>query len=159
MLPFRSVHAQNANTQMTRMNGHVSARTHATHIHTRISCCRWFGSVKSLFWSMFGYGDLGWLTVVVDNRCRNRTGICHDVTQHIFTEGTGHFLFGMYNVLIVIILLNMLIAMMSDSLVQIQVSRFSVNRLCISISTIKASCFDSHSSKAWYSTRFKHDSD
>ena len=117
---------------LARMHTHTHTRTTHAYKFTNATlyayfCCRWPESVKSLFWTMFGYGDLDWLAIVVDNRCRNHTEICYDVTQHSLTEFVGHFLYGMYHVGIILVLLNMLIAMMSNSLTQTQVRPFSVN--------------------------------
>ena len=42
--------------------------------------------------------------------------------KHSFTEGTAYMLYGLYHIVMVIIMLNMLIAMMSNTLSRIQVS-------------------------------------
>lgn len=69
---------------------------------------------KTVFWALFGLTD-------------------HDVVElgngynSSFTERVGYFIFGLYNIVTVIVLLNMLIAMMSRSFSKIQVMRITAN--------------------------------
>ncbi|MFH4980508.1 hypothetical protein AB6A40_007217 [Gnathostoma spinigerum] len=64
------------------------------------SCANLFNTLETLFWAMFGLVDLN-----------------HFVLKepHILTEWTGKTIFGSYSCCSVIVLLNMLIAMMSNS--------------------------------------------
>ncbi|XP_053710060.1 short transient receptor potential channel 6-like [Synchiropus splendidus] len=62
-------------------------------------------SFKSLFWAIFGLSEVKSVVVSVD---------------HKFIENTGYVLFGLYNVIMVIVLLNMLIAMFNSSFQEIQ---------------------------------------
>lgn len=66
-----------------------------------------FQITQTLYWAMFGLVDLDAITLVED---------------HGFTEFAGRMMFGVYNYLTVIVLLNMLIAMMNNSYQIISVS-------------------------------------
>lgn len=66
-------------------------------------------SFKTLFWAIFGLSEVK--SVVVNN-------------GHKFIENTGYVLYGVYNVTMVIVLLNMLIAMINSSFQEIEVSHF-----------------------------------
>lgn len=63
-------------------------------------------SFKTLFWAIFGLSEVR--SVVVNN-------------GHKFIENTGYVLYGIYNVTMVIVLLNMLIAMINSSFQEIEV--------------------------------------
>lgn len=69
--------------------------------------CRLFETLQSLFWSIFGLINL-YVTNVK--------------AQHEFTEFVGATMFGTYNVISLVVLLNMLIAMMNNSYQLIAVS-------------------------------------
>ncbi|XP_030638854.1 short transient receptor potential channel 6a [Chanos chanos] len=62
-------------------------------------------SFKTLFWAIFGLSEVK--SVVVNNR-------------HKFIENIGYVLYGVYNVTMVIVLLNMLIAMINNSFQEIE---------------------------------------
>ncbi|KAK7883004.1 hypothetical protein WMY93_029178 [Mugilogobius chulae] len=62
-------------------------------------------SFKTLFWSIFGLSEVKSVVVNID---------------HKFIENTGYVLYGVYNVIMVIVLLNMLIAMFNSSFQEIQ---------------------------------------
>uniref|UniRef100_H2V3I5 Transient receptor potential cation channel subfamily C member 6 n=1 Tax=Takifugu rubripes TaxID=31033 RepID=H2V3I5_TAKRU len=62
-------------------------------------------SFKTLFWAIFGLSEVR--SVVVNN-------------GHKFIENTGYVLYGVYNVTMVIVLLNMLIAMINSSFQEIE---------------------------------------
>ena len=62
--------------------------------------------------------------MVVDNQF-NSTTITPEV-QHWFTQGVGYMLFAVYNIMAVTVLMNMLIAMMSNSLNTIAVSKIGI---------------------------------
>lgn len=69
-------------------------------------------SFKTLFWSIFGLSEV--ISVVLKY-------------DHKFIENIGYVLFGVYNVTMVIVLLNMLIAMINHSYQEIEV-RLGTNR-------------------------------
>nr|XP_006628127.2 PREDICTED: short transient receptor potential channel 6 isoform X1 [Lepisosteus oculatus] len=62
-------------------------------------------SFKTLFWAIFGLSEVK--TVVIGN-------------DHKFIENIGYVLYGVYNVTMVIVLLNMLIAMINNSFQEIE---------------------------------------
>lgn len=63
-------------------------------------------SFKTLFWAIFGLSEVK--SVVINN-------------GHKFIENIGYVLYGVYNVTMVIVLLNMLIAMINNSFQEIEV--------------------------------------
>lgn len=71
------------------------------------SLCRLFETLQSLFWSIFGLISLYVTNVDAD---------------HQFTEFVGATMFGTYNIISLVVLLNMLIAMMNNSYQHIAVS-------------------------------------
>lgn len=73
----------------------------------RILFFRLFETLQSLFWSIFGLINL----YVTNVKAR-----------HEFTEFVGATMFGTYNVISLVVLLNMLIAMMNNSYQLIAVS-------------------------------------
>ena len=62
---------------------------------------------RTVFWSMLGRGE--------------PQAVELDGYNNMFTQNVGYWIFGVYNVAVVIVLLNMLIAMMSRSFEIIQV--------------------------------------
>jgi hypothetical protein len=64
-------------------------------------------SFKTLFWSIFGLSEVS--SVVLKY-------------NHKFIENIGYVLYGIYNVTMVVVLLNMLIAMINSSYQEIEVS-------------------------------------
>ncbi|XP_047449355.1 short transient receptor potential channel 6 [Mugil cephalus] len=62
-------------------------------------------SFKTLFWAIFGLSEVK--SVVID-------------INHKFIENIGYVLYGVYNIIMVIVLLNMLIAMFNSSFQEIQ---------------------------------------
>lgn len=76
------------------------------HPRYRLSC-RLFETLQSLFWSIFGLISLYVTNVDAD---------------HQFTEFVGATMFGTYNIISLVVLLNMLIAMMNNSYQHIAVS-------------------------------------
>ncbi|KAG7479374.1 short transient receptor potential channel 6 [Solea senegalensis] len=62
-------------------------------------------SFKTLFWAIFGLSEVK--SVVIN-------------INHKFIENTGYVLYGVYNIIMVIVLLNMLIAMFNSSFQEIQ---------------------------------------
>lgn len=75
---------------------------------------RLFETLQSLFWSVFGLLNL----YVTNVKAR-----------HEFTEFVGATMFGTYNVISLVVLLNMLIAMMNNSYQLIAVS-YPILSLC-----------------------------
>lgn len=70
-------------------------------------------SFKTLFWAIFGLSEVK--SVVINYK-------------HKFIENIGYVLYGVYNVTMVIVLLNMLIAMINSSFQEIEVkSQFMMN--------------------------------
>lgn len=63
-------------------------------------------SFKTLFWSIFGLSEV--ISVVLKY-------------DHKFIENIGYILYGIYNVTMVVVLLNMLIAMINSSYQEIEV--------------------------------------
>jgi len=63
-------------------------------------------SFKTLFWAIFGLSEVK--SVIINN-------------GHKFIENIGYVLYGVYNVTMVIVLLNMLIAMINNSFQEIEV--------------------------------------
>ncbi|XP_024910599.1 short transient receptor potential channel 6 [Cynoglossus semilaevis] len=62
-------------------------------------------SFKTLFWAIFGLSEVKSVVINID---------------HKFIENTGYVLYGVYNIIMVIVLLNMLIAMFNSSFQEIQ---------------------------------------
>ncbi|CAH1777258.1 unnamed protein product [Owenia fusiformis] len=73
---------------------------------------------RTLFWNLFGYGEPEYADIVVTNTFNNTLIV--PMRKHHFTEGVGYLLYAGYHVIVVTVLLNMLIAMMSNSLNEIQ---------------------------------------
>lgn len=63
-------------------------------------------SFKTLFWAIFGLSEVK--SVVID-------------INHKFIENVGYVLYGVYNIIMVVVLLNMLIAMFNSSFQEIEV--------------------------------------
>lgn len=72
---------------------------------------------KTLYWGIFCMTSLDAPNVIVDNHCDPLiTGAeCPETYSHTFTELVGYGLFAVFQVLMVIVMLNMLIAAMSDT--------------------------------------------
>lgn len=70
-------------------------------------------SFKTLFWSIFGLSEV--ISVVLKY-------------DHKFIENIGYVLYGVYNVTMVVVLLNMLIAMINSSYQEIEVGSGSVEK-------------------------------
>lgn len=66
-------------------------------------------SFKTLFWSIFGLSEVTSVVLKYD---------------HKFIENIGYVLYGIYNVTMVVVLLNMLIAMINSSYQEIEVGIF-----------------------------------
>nr|XP_020470429.1 short transient receptor potential channel 6-like isoform X2 [Monopterus albus] len=62
-------------------------------------------SFKTLFWAIFGLSEVKSVVINID---------------HKFIENTGYVLYGLYNIIMVIVLLNMLIAMFNSSFQEIE---------------------------------------
>lgn len=70
-------------------------------------------SFKTLFWSIFGLSEV--ISVVLKY-------------DHKFIENIGYVLYGVYNVTMVVVLLNMLIAMINSSYQEIEVRNESIEK-------------------------------
>lgn len=84
-------------------------------------------TIKTQFWALYGYSPPQFADVVIAEEIQhvgNETVVV--VNKHKFTESVGYIMFGVYNVTAIIILLNMLIAMMSTSFMNVQVRPGSV---------------------------------
>lgn len=86
--------------------------------------CRVEESFKTLFWSIFGLSEV--ISVVLKY-------------DHKFIENIGYVLYGVYNVTMVVVLLNMLIAMINNSYQEIEVRpvnwkcSLSLGLICIAV--------------------------
>lgn len=69
-------------------------------------------SFKTLFWAIFGLSEVKSVVINID---------------HKFIENIGYVLYGVYNIIMVIVLLNMLIAMFNSSFQEIEVLLFFCN--------------------------------
>ena len=80
-------------------------------------------SFKTLFWDMFGYGEMDDADLVVQNTCRppDQHIKCFNTTKHRLTEATGYTMRAVYHIVAIIILVNALIALMSNTLSRVQV--------------------------------------
>lgn len=63
-------------------------------------------SFKTLFWAIFGLSEVKSVVINID---------------HKFIENIGYVLYGLYNIIMVIVLLNMLTAMFNSSFQEIEV--------------------------------------
>ncbi|VDM47239.1 unnamed protein product [Toxocara canis] len=81
---------------------------YCTYQLTILTACSLFNTLETLFWAMFGLIDLNHFALK---------------EPHAITEWTGKTIFGSYSCCSIIVLLNMLIAMMSNSFQYISVSR------------------------------------
>nr|XP_033794554.1 short transient receptor potential channel 3 isoform X3 [Geotrypetes seraphini] len=81
-------------------------------------------SFKTLFWSIFGLSEVTSVVLKYD---------------HKFIENTGYVLYGIYNVTMVVVLLNMLIAMINSSYQEIELNLFAQSNL----KALEAHSFDS----------------
>lgn len=71
-----------------------------------LNSCRIEESFKTLFWAIFGLSEVKSVVITVD---------------HKFIENIGYVLYGVYNFIMVIVLLNMLKAMFNSSFQEIEV--------------------------------------
>lgn len=93
---------------------------HFTHKNCSFTyCVPSFDSVeesfKTLFWSIFGLSEVTSVVLKYD---------------HKFIENIGYVLYGIYNVTMVVVLLNMLIAMINSSYQEIEVNLFPPHGVC-----------------------------
>ncbi|XP_067141263.1 short transient receptor potential channel 4-like [Centruroides vittatus] len=71
-----------------------------------------FSSMKTLFWALFGLIDLDSIEVVVGSKIGAPS---NEVNHHTFTQTIGTLLFGGYHVLMIIIFINLLIAILTNT--------------------------------------------
>lgn len=93
--------------QLNFINTNCSTLMRSPSVDKIFTCCRLFETLQSLFWSIFGLISLYVTNVDAD---------------HQFTEFVGATMFGTYNIISLVVLLNMLIAMMNNSYQHIAVS-------------------------------------
>ena len=75
-----------------------------------------------MFWDLFGYGDPESANVWNSNTCpQDPEAQCFETADHEFTEGVGYMIYGLYHILVMLVLLNMLIALMSNTFSRVQV--------------------------------------
>nr|XP_022919022.1 short transient receptor potential channel 4-like [Onthophagus taurus] len=72
------------------------------------------GALKTYFWAIFCMSDLSSGDVVIET-LPGEVENTYIVNEHSFTEAVGHTAFAIFEILIVIILLNMLVATMSTT--------------------------------------------
>lgn len=77
-------------------------------------------SFKTLFWAIFGLSEVKSVVINID---------------HKFIENIGYVLYGVYNIIMVIVLLNMLIAMFNSSFQEIEV-HFLLHSLIFFLTTL-----------------------
>ena len=70
--------------------------------------CRIVTTMATLFWSLFGLIDTK--TIGLGN------------LNHTFTQGVGNVMFATYHIIAIVVLLNVLIAMMSNTYTRVEVS-------------------------------------
>ena len=66
-------------------------------------------ALKTFFWAMFCMSDLSSADVVIETLPGEVEGT-YVTNSHVFTEAVGHIIFALFEVLIVVMLLNMLVA-------------------------------------------------
>lgn len=77
----------------------------------------------TLYWALYGYSPPNFADVVVSNAkmvIQNQT--VYVANDHRFTEIAGKFMYAIYNVIAIVILLNLLIGILSTTFAQVQVS-------------------------------------
>lgn len=83
-------------------------------------------SFKTLFWAIFGLSEVKSVVINID---------------HKFIENIGYVLYGVYNIIMVIVLLNMLIAMFNSSFQEIEVLLFHTTDVCLkNINDVLCTC-------------------
>ena len=80
----------------------------STALHVSPSFCRFPDSLVELYWTLFGFTELSTLGLA---------------PQHVLAEMIGTVLYGMYLVIGVLILLNALIGMLSNTYNSVDVRR------------------------------------
>ncbi|GFS66087.1 short transient receptor potential channel 4, partial [Trichonephila inaurata madagascariensis] len=98
---------------------------------------------KNLFWAIFGMGEPDYAQIIVGNSSLNNSYNLQKDNEHVFTEGVGYTLWGFYHMVTVVVLLNMLIAMMTESYQRVQTNADMEWKFACS--TLWLSVFDNHS--------------
>jgi len=99
--------------QVRKVNGEVKVQVDAFDSFQ--------SALKTEFWALYGYSPPNYADLVIGEHIRhigNQTVVV--VNKHKLTESVGYLLFGLYNISAIIVLLNMLIAMMSTSFMNVQ---------------------------------------
>ena len=80
---------------------------------------------RTLFWDLFGFGSRDDPLLYVDNQCTSSSSVpCPSPgPEHVLTENMGFVLYGLFHLVMLTTMLNMLIGMMGNTLGRIQVSR------------------------------------
>lgn len=73
-----------------------------------VHCCRFNETFHFLFWTMFGVANQDYV----------------DMPEFVLAEFVGRILYGIFTLVIVIVLLNMLIAMITNSFQKIEVKTY-----------------------------------
>ncbi len=95
-------------------------------MHYYLFTCSFPMASKTLFWALFGQSTREDTNIVISNTCPapNDTKVCYGDNLHYLTNLTGQLIYGLYHCFACLILLNMVIAIMSNSLTRIQVIYF-----------------------------------
>jgi len=112
---------------------------HSSQFAGNVACCRMPMTLYSLFWCMFG--QVGTDSVIITYPAKPSSH-SSETSAHLFStsaggrlagdgatsivESVGLLLFALYHVTVIIVLVNMLIAMMSHSFEDIQVSQQTI---------------------------------
>ncbi|CAH1232489.1 TRPC5 [Branchiostoma lanceolatum] len=103
-----------------------------TDCDTKNAFSEFQGAFEELFWSLFGLGNKKTLDLSINPKANS----ARDLQEHTLTMYIGLALYGLYLAVAVVVLLNMLIAMMSNSYQQIADNettewRFEVTKLML----------------------------
>lgn len=107
----------------------------AENLTTRsVFSCRFNETFHFLFWTMFGVANQDYV----------------DMPQFVLAEFVGRILYGIFTLVIVIVLLNMLIAMITNSFQKIEVNREFFSILQIFVENLAAAeCFLHRTTPTW----------
>ncbi|XP_065321156.1 short transient receptor potential channel 4-like [Gordionus sp. m RMFG-2023] len=76
---------------------------------------------KTLFWALFGMSPIESADVVISNYDSEKNAIIDSVKdEHSYTQTVGYILFAVFHLIAIIIFLNIMIAMMSNSFQKVQ---------------------------------------
>ena len=69
-------------------------------------------TLKTVFWSMFGYGEPDSADISLEDMGGE---------HHVYTEMTGYVILGLYHIVSIVVLINLLIAMVANAYNSIEV--------------------------------------